>query len=300
MPFEATSVNYATEYSNALSQIFPYVLHFGALYAAPNNGRYRFTGPKTIEIPTLSVGGRKDANRDTIGSKARRYNNSYTPLTLANERYFETLVHPKDIDQTNMVASIQNITNVFNNEQKFPEMDAYTISKIFADWTKLGHAAITDEATAETILTIFDKMMEDMTEARVPAGGRILYCTPEIDTILKNAAGITRNIDITKAAPAIQRAIAYLDSVDIQVVPSDLMKTVYDFTDGWAVGESAKQIKMCLIHPLAVITPVSYEFAQLDPPSAGSGGKYDYYEESHEDVFILPNKDKAIAFVTSA
>ena len=54
-----------------------------------------------------------------------------------------------------------------------------------------------------------------------------------------------------------------------------MMKTVYDFTEGWAIDESAQQINMCLVHPLAVITPIHYEFAQLDPPSAGSEGKWD-------------------------
>lgn len=66
-------------------------------------------------------------------------------------------------------------------------------------------------------------------------------------------------------------------------------------------GEStAKQINMVLVHPIAVITPISYEFAQLDPPSAGSQGKYDYFEESFEDVFILPHKMDAIDFHVNA
>ena len=53
---------------------------------------------------------------------------------------------------------------------------------------------------------------------------------------------------------------------------------------------------MMLIHPLAVITPVSYTFSRLDAPAAGSEGKYIYYEESFEDVFILNNKCDAIQF----
>jgi len=56
---------------------------------------------------------------------------------------------------------------------------------------------------------------------------------------------------------------------------------------------------MFLVHPNAVITPVSYQFAQLDPPSAGSEGKYIYFEESFEDVFILNKKADAIQFVVS-
>ena len=78
------------------------------------------------------------------------------------------------------------------------------------------------------------------------------------------------------------------------------MQTKYDFTEGWKVDSTAKQINMVLVHPMAVITPISYEFAQLDPPSAGSQGKYDYFEESFEDVFILPHKMDAVDFHVSA
>ena len=65
------------------------------------------------------------------------------------------------------------------------------------------------------------------------------------------------------------------------------MKTAYVFTTGWAPSGTADQINMFLVHPNAVITPVSYTFAQLEAPSALSEGKYVYYEESFEDAFIL-------------
>ena len=96
---------------------------------------------------------------------------------------------------------------------------------------------------------------------------------------------------------ALKRAITSIDEVEIpDSVPTDMMKTAYDFTEGWEVDSTADQINMCLVHPLAVITPTNYEFAQLDPPSAGSEGKWEYFEESFEDVFLLPNKVNAIAF----
>ena len=65
------TVNYASEYSNALAQQFPYVLNFGALYATPNNGRYRWVNAKTIEIPSITTTGRVDADRDSIATAQR-------------------------------------------------------------------------------------------------------------------------------------------------------------------------------------------------------------------------------------
>ena len=74
------------------------------------------------------------------------------------------------------------------------------------------------------------------------------------------------------------------------------MKTAYTFTSGWAPADNAGQINMLLVHPEAVITPVSYQFSKLDPPSAITQGKYFYYEESFEDVFILNKKADALQF----
>lgn len=295
------ATNYAKEYSRELAQVFPYQLYFGALYNTPNDNRYKWVNAKTIEIPVISTTGRKDANRDTIAAAAKRHSNEWETKTLTNERYWDTLVHPMDIIQTNMVLSIANITRVYNEEQKFPEMDAYCISKIYSDWTALSKTATELALTVENILTQFDSMMEKMDNKRVPTMGRILYVTPHVKTLLKNAKEIVRNISVDKGtASTIQRTVSRIDEVDIQEVPEELMKTAYDFTEGWKAGVSAKQIQMCLIHPLAVITPVSYESACLDEPCAKTQNKYYYYEESFEDVFILNNKADAIDFVIEA
>ena len=143
------------------------------------------------------------------------------------------------------------------------------------------------------------RCLKNMAEGRVPKMGLVLYVTPATNTLIKNAQGIYRTLDVGKQNQ-LSRAITSLDEVEIVEVPSELMKTVYEFTTGWRAGGSAKQIHMCLINPLAVITPVSYEFAKLDPPSALSEGKYVYYEESHEDVFVLKNKSKAIQMAVEA
>lgn len=294
------AVNYADEYQRELSQQFPYVLYFGKLYATPANGRYRFLNSKTIEIPTLHVKGRRDANRDNIVTPSRRWENEWTPLKLTNERYWDTLVSPSDIDQTNQAASIANITSVYNQEEKFPEMDAYTVSKIYADWKVKSYVADTTPLSVENVLTIFDSMLEKMVEKRVPKMDLTLYVTPTVNTILKNAKGITRQLAVGSQRAIVERAIASLDEVDIVEVPSDLMKTVYDFTDGFAAAKTAQQINMFLVQPQCIITPVSYEAAALDEPSAKTNLKYYYYEESHEDVFILPNKYDGVAFNVTA
>lgn len=287
-------LNYAGSYAQALAQAYPYVLHFAALRSTENDARYKWTGAKTIEIPSLSTTGRVDADRDSIGTAKRNYENAWEPKTLGNHRQWSTLVHPMDIDETNHVASIQNITKVFNEEQKFPEMDAYMVSKIYADWTEAGSVADTTVVTEENILQLFDSYMEAMDEANVPKNGRMLYLTTGTNGMLKRAVEHARHIQNGDAN--IRRAVESVDAVQIEVVPSALMKTVYDFTEGWKAGAGAKQIRMMLAHPSAVITPEKYVFSQLDAPSAMTNGKYYYFEESYDDTFVLKKRVGAIKF----
>lgn len=179
-------LNYATEYLQALVQMFPYVLYFGELFSTPNNGRYRWVSSNTIEVPTITTTGRVDGDRDTIGARKRNYSNEWKPLTLENHRMWETLVHPRDIQETNMVASIGNITRVYNEEQKFPEMNAYCVSKIYSDWGTGDKTAHKEALTEENVLTVFDEMMKDMDNKRVPRAGRVLYVTPDTRTLIEN------------------------------------------------------------------------------------------------------------------
>lgn len=298
----ADPLNYAKTYSRALAQAYPYSLNFGALYNTENDRRYRWVNAKTIEIPSISTTGRVPADRDSIATAQRNYDNAWETKTLANERKWSTLVHPMDIDQTNLVTSITNITQVFNEEQKFPEMDAYCVSKIYNDWILTRdeegdlRVADTTELSVQNILSVFDSLMLKMDNERVPSNGRILYVTHEVKKILNNADKISRSIDVENGPNTIDRRVNRLDEVEIIGVPAKLMRTKYVFDEGWVIADNAAQINMFLVHPGAVITPVSYTFSKLDEPAAGSEGKYIYYEESFEDVFILNKKSGAIQF----
>lgn len=295
------AVNYAEQYGKALAQAFPNVLHFGALYNTPNNSIYKVVDAKTIKIPVITTKGRKAGNRDTINGFTRNHDSDWEVKTLTNHREWETMIHPQDVNQSNVIMSIQNATKVFNEEQKFPEMDCYLVSKIHE--LKNAVDSSSDDNTVlsvDNVLEIVDKFMEQMDEANVPASGRILYVTPQVKTLIKNAKAIPRTIDVGGNSKVITRDVSRIDEVEVISVPSTLMKTVYNFDEGAKPGHSTKQINMFMIHPWAVLTPVSYAFAQMEEPSAHSKGKYLYFEESFEDVFILNKRSKAIAFNVEA
>lgn len=289
-----TALNYAQQYSKELAQAYPYVLYSGALWNTENTSKYKIVDAKTIQIPVISVGGRTNGDRDTIGSFTRNFDNAWETKTLKNHRTWQTLVHPKDVDETNQVASIANITKVMNEEEKFPEMDAYMFSNIYK--LRNEQKAITpleEELTVANILDKFDEMMDAMDEARVPHSGRVLYCDTFTKTLITKAIAIVRS----NAQKTIVRDVERLEEVTITSVPTDLLKTAYTFNNGYEAEGGAKDIKMLLVHPSSILPIVSYSFAQLEAPSAMSQGKYVYFEESFEDVFILNKRVDAIQII---
>lgn len=292
------AVNYAESYERALAQEYPNVLHFGELYGTANNSIYTFLNAKTIHIPSISVTGRQNVNRDAIdGVFKRNVDDSYEDKTMQFYREWSTSLDPADVDETNMVLTIQNATKVFNESQKFPEKDAYTISKIFADWSAQGGVANKQVLTVDNVLTVFDDLMEAMDEELVPFAGRILYVTPAVKTLLKNASQIGLKRAVDGSERTINRIVDRLDEVTLSTVPSKLMKSAYNFnTVGFETDPGAKQINMFLVHPSAILTPSKYSFVGVEAPAAGTKGDYIYYEKEYSDVFILNNRTAAIAF----
>lgn len=213
----AEPLNYAEKYEQALANAYPQQLHFAALRSTENDSRYTFLNAKTIHIPILSTTGRTNASRDEITGFSRNFENDWEDKTLTFHREWSTLVHPMDIDETNQVASITNITRTFNEQQKFPEMDDYLVSKLHSDWVEAGGEDVTTELTTANILEVFDTLMMDMDEGDVPATGRLLYVNPKTYKMLKNAEKIGRSISVNgQNDEEINRLIARLDEVQIE------------------------------------------------------------------------------------
>lgn len=273
------AINYAKQYQQALANGFPKVLYFGDLWATPNKSIYKVdeAHANTVYLPTIATTGRVDGARGTVKSPSVRHSNDWEPKVLSNHRIWDTLVHPQDINQTNMVLSLQNITKAFNEQQKFKEMDCYLASKVYTDWAALsGNTASATALTKSNILEYVDSVMAAMDEAEVPQEGRIVYVTPTINTMLKNAVEVQRYLSATDAA--VSRSIRRIDELTIKVVPANRLKTVYDFTEGAVAGVSAAQINMFFIHPVSVLPVTQYAQALLDEPSAKTNGQYYYFE----------------------
>ena len=294
MAFTQVNVNYAAEYSQALAQAYPYLSYFAAIWASENSNRYKPGIGKTMYIPSVETSGAKDVNRDQItGTFNRNWNNELQAVTLQMDREWDTLVDPMDIDETNGVATIANITRAFVEFQKIPEMDAFLAAKLAGFASQFGGVS-TQSLTSSTILTEWDNALEYMTNQRVNRDRLVAYMTPGTYKLLKQATGLTRFIEVTNGIRDVDRNVARLDGVTVVEVPSDLMKTAYTFTEGWTVADGAAQINFMLVDPMAVAAPIKYETALMSAPTAQSKGKYLYYERYYYGAFALNQRQAGV------
>jgi hypothetical protein len=300
MPFVQQSINYAAQYAKELANAYPYLSYFGEIWAGENSTKFKPINANSIMIPSMEVAGARAVNRDTLtGQFSRNFNLTWEPKVMTMYREWDTILDEMDIVETNEVATIANITKTFNQFQKVPEMDAYMASKLGAFAT----AASTADSTALTAANILDKWddyLAAMTDARVNRDRVICYVTPATYKLLKQAAGITRFLEVANGIQAVDRNVAKLDGVRIKEVPTDLMKSAYSFTAGWEATEAAKQINMLMVDPLAVIAPVVYEVSMISAPSAATKGKNVYYESYYYDVFNLLKRTAGVRANISA
>jgi hypothetical protein len=238
-------------------------------------------------IPSLEVSGAHAVNRDQItGTFNRNWDNALQPVTLQMDREWDTLIDPMDIDETNMVASIANITKTFVEQQKVPEMDAFLSTVLYAAVTTPD----TTSLTSANILEKWDGYLESLANARVNRDRVVAYIEPGTYKLLKEAAGLTRFVDVSNGIRGVDRNVARLDGVELVEVPADLMKSAYSFTTGWAAATGAKQIHIIMVDPEAVAAPVKYETSMVSAPTAQSKGKYLYYERYYYGAFVLNNR----------
>ena len=287
MAFTQEPVNYAVEYAKELANAYPYLSYFNEIWNGPNSTKYKPVNGKTIMVPSMSTSGARAVDRDRIdGVFTRNWNNEFQPLTMRMDREWDTLVDPMDIQETNMVATIANITETFNQFQKVPEMDAYAAQAVASAATAFGSA---DSATlsADNILSTWDGYLAYMVNQRVNRDQLTAYMTPDAYKLLKEAAGITRFIQADTGIRNVDRNVGKLDGVLIKEVPADIMMTAYDFTQGWAPKAGAKQINMLLVNPLSLVAPVVYDTSMMSAPTAATKGKWLYYERYYYDVFAL-------------
>jgi putative phage major capsid protein len=292
-----TVYNYAEQFEQVLHQ--KYAKELASVDLFNSNPHVKFINAQSIKLPNITVSGYKDHNRQTIGFNSGTISNDWEPKKLEHDRDIEFAIDPMDVDETNLVVSIANVQNTLETEQGIPEKDCYVFSKLYTEAGKYaanGATIDTTTLTAENILQKFDDAMEKMDEAGVPSEGRILYVTPAVNKLFKQAKDIQRVLGVNGSNGDVKRSIYSLDDVKIKQVQSARMKSQYNFTNGCVATDEAKQMNFILIHPSCEVAREKYSYIKVFTPGHDSRTADNYLLQSrfYMDAFLIKNKAAGI------
>ena len=161
---------------------------------------------------------------------------------------------------------------------------------MYAEAKRTGATIKNTAITRANILADFDDNCESFENAGVPLSRCILYCTAAYKKELKNAEGIQRTMEVSGGSNALDRRVHSMDDLSkIVVVPLERFKTAYDFTEGYKVAASGKQINYILIDPETQVSRVKYSYINTYTPGHDSrtADNYLYQNRRFNGTFAL-------------
>ena len=127
----------AFDYAKAYQQFIDeeLVAASATAWMIPEAGKVRFTGGRDVEISTLSTSGL--GNYDATKSDGSAYpsgtvSNDWTTYTLAMDRGVKFALDRTSPNDTNFLATAENVIREFARNALVKEQDAYRVQKLYA------------------------------------------------------------------------------------------------------------------------------------------------------------------------
>ena len=189
----SNTINYADQFSQFLVQ--KYEAESRSYGLLQSNPQVQWLNAKTIKLPVITLTGYKNHTR-SIGFNSGDLTNTWEAKTLDFDRDVEFFIDAMDVDETNLVASVANIQNVFETEQAIPESDAYRFSKLYSDYVTKGGVVDNTTLTKANILGWFDDQMSAMDDAGVYEDPHSLFSLSLCASSSVMSEGRTPNSDL--------------------------------------------------------------------------------------------------------
>ncbi|WP_242296845.1 hypothetical protein [Bacillus cereus group sp. BfR-BA-01326] len=281
------SINYAQKYSQDLDQ----ALTQNMLTAELETAQVNWLDAKTFHVPTLSVSGFKTHSRNG-GYNKGNITKTDKPYTITFDRDIELFIDEADIDESNKVAEMGNITRVFVETQATPEIDAYRFAKLVA-----GAGVKTAEALPTEPGDVLKRLKEDIGKARkYGVANLVVYVSSDVMNAIESARLGMGKVDLLNEGTAVETRVTKLDGVKlIEVFASERFYDKFDFTEGFKPAEGSKAINWIIVAKPCVIAKAKINSIKLflnGQHTQGDGALYQ--QRLYHDLFVLENKKDGV------
>lgn len=257
-----------------------------------------FSNAKIVNIPKIELEGLADYSR-TAGYTSGDATLSFVPYELKKDRGRKFNIDSVD----NMDAAglaVAQLASTFERDYVVPELDAYRFSQYAAgaDSSMVKALAL----TKSNILSTLDDAQAALSDAEVPEENRILFLTPAVYALLKQAIDgsrihtgtlVNRNVTMIDDLPVIQVPSGrFYDAITLKEGGYEARKADTSVTPNVAAAVGLNFILMDRNAPLQI---VKHNPARLFSPSENQDADaWSYTYRMFHDATIKSNKAKGV------
>lgn len=260
-----------------------------------NEIKLDFLDAKTVKITKLASTGLKNYNRGGHGSTNAdgAVQSLHENFTLSQERFSAIPLDKLDtLDDGETVFA--NLAKEFSRTKVVQEFDTYRFAKMcgytskeFGNRTTISKANLTNHIIEE-----FNKMLQWMSDNKVPQNEIVIYISPEAMTLVRNTTELYKKLSQSEYQGSVSFAIQNYENKPIVEVPSDEFYTDVVTGDGYYPKSGAKKIHFMAVWKKAPIIVTRLDWTKVydsDTVKLGYVG-YSFENLFYHDLFVTDNK----------
>lgn len=268
-----------------------------------NAGEVIYDGGSTIKIPSISMQGLGDYDRDK-GFVRGAVTLKYDTLEMTQDRGRTFNLDAMDVNETNFLVNAAMVASEFQRTQVIPEVDSYRLSKLYSIAKKKSQVKENYTPSADTILAELNQQLRTVRDL-VGSEEIIIMMTSITAGILADAMKDNRCLDVGNFKKGeVNITVKVLDESPILPTPSARFKTLYKSNDGHTPGQeaggfvpdpSAKDINWIIVPKRAAIAACKQDLLRIFDPKTNQDAnawKIDY--RKYHDMWVKPSNEITI------
>lgn len=271
----ANTINLVTKFQPLLDEVYK----AASLTTDLENSAVKFDGSKTVKVLKLTVPPLGTYTRNS-GYTAGSVTADWEPFTLTQDRGTEFSVDAMDDEET-LNMTFGSASGEFIRSSVTPQVDAYRFAAMAgAEGIGTASAALT---TGDAAIKAINVAMSAMSEAEVPAEGRILYITPTLK-------GLIDDLETYKSKECMKKFTKI-----IEVPQSRFYSAVTIDATGFKKGAEAKNLNFMIVDPKAAFAVAKHKKLRVfDPDTNQKRDDYLFQYRLYHDMFVYPQKAAGI------
>ena len=248
---------------------------------------------QSFRVTTIQTSGYKPHTRDK-GYNSGTMANPKEIYTLEFDRDIEFYVDKADVDETRRDLEAARISRTFIEEHAHPEVDAYRFSKL-AQFAATNNRS---KSVAITKANIYTELKDAILPIRKYGPQNMIgYLSSEAMDALERSSEFTRNITNQNVGQtALESRVTSLDGVTlIEVWDNARFGTKFDFTDGFSLDATGKQLNFLIVAKQPLICKAKFSSIYFFAPGEHTEGDgWLYQNRLYHDLFVLKQQKDAV------